>query len=238
MSSRAKTLFALAVSAILVIQFGPKYAVAATKIEDFDATLIVALSGNLDGTTQRKIYSVGKLKPTWPIIFAASRFRGTSTAQANLNAAFLYDGSVLEGGLGPSILVQQFKPLKNLPAVLAIDFDEFELEASEKQQLQGFLFNNFVLSGTVAPGGYIKIIIKLSIEAEGNGTNVDRHVSITRTFTSDFEASASDIFGPNGILGVNLANKKIEELEISGIIRFDAMGTANGTTTLEVLGDD
>lgn len=237
MRLRAKSVFVLVLSAILATQFGAKPAVAATRIEDFDATLIVALSGNLDKTTQRKTYSVGKLKPSWPIVFSASRSRGSSFAQANLNAAFLYDGAFLDAVLGSSILVEQFKPVKNLPAVLAIDFDEFELEASERQPLQGFLFNDFILIGTVAPGGYIKIIVDLEIEAEGRGTNVDRHVSVTKTFKSDFEASATDIFGPNGILGVNLANKKIEDLEISGIIRFDALGTASGTTTLEVVDD-
>lgn len=233
MRLRAKSLLTLVLS-VIAFQFSATTTVAATKIEDFDATVIVAFSGNLDGTTQRKIYSVGKLKPYWPIAFSASRSRGSSHGQGNLNAAFLYDGAYLQGVLGGSVLVEQYKPLKNKPAVLAIDFDEFELEASEKQPLQGFLFNDFILTGTVAPGGYIKIIIDLEIEAEGKGTNVDRHVSVTKTFRSDFTASATDLFGPNGILGVNLAYKKIEDLELSGIIRFDALGTTYGTTTLEV----
>ena len=234
MNVGAKSVATLVLISLVAFDRAANSAAAATKIEDFEATVIVALSGNLDGSTQRQTYSVGKLKPIWPILFSASRTRGTSFASGNLDAVFLFDGSFLTGALSSSVLVEQFRPLKNKPAVLAIDFDEFELEASERAPLQGFLFNNFILDGTVAPGGYIKIIVDLEIEAEGTGTNVNRRVSLTRKFTSDFTASATDLFGPNGILGVNLANKKIDELKLSGIIRFDALGTADGTTTLEV----
>jgi hypothetical protein len=239
MNARVKFFVALVLFGILAIGRSATTALAATKIEDFDAKIIVAYSGNLDNTTQRKIFSAGKLKQgTWPILFSATRTKGNSFGSANLNAAFLYDGAYLGGAFYPSVLVQQFRPINNKPAVLAIDFDDFELEADGKAPLRGFFFNNFVLVGTVAPGGYVKIIVKLEIDAEGPGTNVSRRISLTRTFTSDFTASATDLFGPKGLFGVDLSNKKIEDLELSGIIRFDALGTANGTTTLEVETED
>ncbi len=239
MSVRAKSFVALILLGVLVLDRSASTVVAATKIEDFDARIIVAFSGNLDNTTQRKIFSAGRLKPgTWPIYFSASRTKGSSFGSANLDAAFYYDGSYLSGEFYPSVLVQQFRPIKNKPAVLAIDFDEFELEADDGAPLRGFFFNDFVLVGTVAPGGYIKIIVNLELDAEGPSTDVERHISLTRTFTSNFTASATDLIGPNGLLGVNLSNKRIEDLELSGIIRFDALGTANGTTTLEIGDED
>lgn len=221
--------------ALVVFGLSAVPSVAATRVDDFEANIIVAYSGNVDNTTQRKIFSSGRIKPTFPLVFSASRSKGTSTGSANLNAAVLFDGSRLSFALNPSTLVQQIRPINNKPAVLAVDFDEFELETDDGKPLQGLLFNDFLLVGTVAPGGYVKIAINLELDAEGPGTNIDgRRISVNRTFTSNFSIRFSELFGPKGFFGTDLSNRKIEELELEGILRFDALGTATGTTTLQV----
>ena len=230
-----KSCASLALVGTLVLGLSTSAQAAGTEIDKFEAKIKLSFDSGLDDSPVSETVSTNKLKPEIPLTGAVLKNKGASTSAACLKAGFLYDGGYLLGGFYPAPLLAQYKPINNKPAVLTIDFKQFDLSTNDDKPLRGFSFKDFWICGTVPRGGYAKISFDLELDAEGPSINIDNVVAkVSKTYDSDFAVCIKDLVGPNGIFGVDLSGQKLDELELTGAIQFEVLGTPSAATVLEV----
>jgi hypothetical protein len=234
MSVWTKIAFSCALFAFLVSAGSASSAFAQTKFDDYDVKIKLDYSSGFDSSAS-KTASTSRSVPVLPITLTANKSKGTSTSQLDLNAALLFNGSFVTIAVNPTTLLAQYRPIKNKPATLVVDFDDFELEADDHKLMNGFTFNDFRLVGTVPNGGYVKIKVDLEADVEGPGVDIDdRDSGFSKTFTSNFNVSFLSLFGSRSIFGKDISNRRLEKVELEGKLQFEVLGTQALPTVLQV----
>lgn len=204
---------------------------SAAVVDDADIEIEVEFdSGFDDADDADQDFEFDNLSASQPIVFSATQSSGTATSQAGLNAAILYDGDVVQLTFNPGLLLSQTMPDDSNPATMEINLDDFDLEAEEEDLFGGLIQNTFTLSGDIAEGGYARLRVELELDVEGPDIEVDdQQVLFDQTFESDFQLTSVELFGADGLLGIDLSSTEFEELELSGTIWLEALGGETAT---------